>query len=249
MEPGAIAFEDRRTAWNARARLRLQSSKGEAMPACVREHALASRWLPKTARAAVDGYWRAHPLRADRLARALARRSGAPSGWCWQIGPHGAAASFRTPPLPFRSADNRAGPGRCVVCGQPVFRFGWHAQLTSEAAPNQRAEWHACCVVAWRFWTAPANHRKLLSKVQRRTCALSGGRLLRSAEVDHRVPLFQVWREHRDRTWPELLAFWGLPNLQVVNSAAHHGKSSSEARSIRSRASADAGETSPPALA
>jgi hypothetical protein len=35
---------------------------------------------------AMDAYWRAHPLRADRLARALAARSRAPEGWKWQIG-------------------------------------------------------------------------------------------------------------------------------------------------------------------
>ena len=36
-------------------------------------------------RLAVDGYWRTHPLRADRLTRALARRSGMPKGWTWRL--------------------------------------------------------------------------------------------------------------------------------------------------------------------
>ena len=31
-------------------------------------------------------YWRAHPVRADRLARVLAARSGAPAGWTWRLG-------------------------------------------------------------------------------------------------------------------------------------------------------------------
>ena len=232
-----MAFEDRRTAWNAGALTRLQSPAAAALPDCVRTYAVASRWIPKTARAAVDGYWRAHPLRAERLARALAARSGTPANWQWQLG-KASRGGFRTPPLPFRAAEHRAGPGQCVICGQPVYRFGWHAGRSPDDGPNGRAEWHACCVVAWRFWTAPANHRKLLSKVQGRKCPLSGGRLLRSAEVDHRVPLFRVWREHRDRDWPELLAFWGLPNLQVVNSDAHLGKSSLEIRSIHSAAHA-----------
>ena len=49
------------------------------------------------------------------------------------------------------------------------------------------------------------------------------------AEVDHRVPLFAVWSEHRSRPWPELLAFWGAPNLQVINKTAHLEKCAEEA--------------------
>jgi len=44
------------------------------------------------------------------------------------------------------------------------------------------------------------------------------------------VPLFQVWSEHRDTPWPALLAFWGLPNLQVINRDAHVAKCAGEAR-------------------
>jgi hypothetical protein len=45
--------------------------------------------------------------------------------------------------------------------------------------------------------------------------------------------LFRVWREHRDRPWPELLAFWGLPNLQVINRNVHAAKCAVEARDRR----------------
>jgi hypothetical protein len=47
--------------------------------------------------------------------------------------------------------------------------------------------------------------------------------------VDHRVPLFAVWSEHRSRPWPDLLAFWGAPNLQVINKTAHLEKCAEEA--------------------
>ncbi len=47
--------------------------------------------------------------------------------------------------------------------------------------------------------------------------------------MDHRVPFFAVWSEHRSRPWPELLAFWGAPNLQVINKAAHLEKCADEA--------------------
>jgi hypothetical protein len=58
---------------------------------------------------------------------------------------------------------------------------------------------------------------------------MTGRRLLTSAEVDHRVPFFAVWSEHRARPWPELLAFWGAPNLQVIDKAAHLDKCADEA--------------------
>ena len=53
--------------------------------------------------------------------------------------------------------------------------------------------------------------------------------LLRDAQVDHKVPLFKVWREHRHEPWPHLLAFWGAPNLQVITREAHTTKCSREA--------------------
>lgn len=225
-----MRLEERRIAWNRRAREAI-SAPGSQLPAPVLVDALSSRWIPRTPRAAVDAYWRGHPIRADRLARALAQRSGTPRNWSWRIGPgNDPGTSFRAPPLPYREPDRRAGDGCCVVCGQPVYRLGWHADEWGAGEPNQRAAWHACCVVAWKLWTAPSSHRQLLSKLQGRRCALSGRRLLRSAEVDHRVPLFRVWRDHRDLPWPDLLAFWGTPNLQVINIALHSEKSTGEAQ-------------------
>jgi hypothetical protein len=54
--------------------------------------------------------------------------------------------------------------------------------------------------------------------------------LWKTAEVDHRVPLFQVWRDHRDTPWPKLLDYWGLPNLQMINRDVHVAKCADEAR-------------------
>jgi hypothetical protein len=72
-----------------------------------------------------------------------------------------------------------------------------------------------------------------LKRLQQRRCAQTGGRLWKTAEVDHRVPLFRVWREHRHTQWPSLLGFWGVPNLQVINRDVHLGKCAEEARSRR----------------
>ena len=56
---------------------------------------------------------------------------------------------------------------------------------------------------------------------------------MEGAEVDHRVPLFRVWSEHRETPWPDLLTYWGLPNLQVINHDVHAVKCAIEARDRR----------------
>lgn len=220
-----MSVDERRLLWNIEASARLARARTPPPPPALL-HGLKRRWIPKTARAAVDGYWRAHPLRADRLARALAARSEPPAGWRWTA-PE-IRAGFRLPPQPFR-AEAGSKAGNCAVCGQPVFRLGWHADLWGDDAPNPRAGWHAACVAAWRFWLAPQSARKLVARIQRHRCALTDRRLLRDAELDHRVPLHEVWRDRREAPYSELLSYWGLGNLQVVNAQAHAGKTAAEA--------------------
>ena len=226
------------TAWraerNAKARARLLRHLPDIFPATVLAHALRKPFVPPTPRRAIESYWRHHPVRADKLARALAARSGVPAGWTWRLagaakaggkqGP-GLPGSFRAPPAPYREAAHAKGPGHCCVCGQPVFRLGWHRDLWDDRRPNKNASWHSCCVAAWNLWTAPSDHLRHLKALQGR---LTGGRLLKDAEVDHRVPLFQVWRDHGGEPWPRLLAFWGVPNLQIVNRSAHVEKCAQE---------------------
>lgn len=213
---------------NERSLARLKRALPEVFPAPVLNRALSRPFVPPMPRLAVDGYWRAHPLRADKLARALAARTGAPEGWTWRLGDEdGLARSFRAPPAPYREAAFTRGPGHCCVCGQAVYRFGWHVDLWGRG-PNRNAAWHTACVVAWQFWNAPSAQGKLLRRLQQRRCAMSGQRLWKTAQVDHRVPLYQVWREHRETPWPALLAYWGAPNLQVVNRDVHAAKSIAE---------------------
>ena len=69
-----------------------------------------------------------------------------------------ALVSFRVPPTPFREPAYTKGPGHCCVCGQPIFRFGWHRDLWGDRRPNQNATWHSCCVAAWNLWIAPSDH-------------------------------------------------------------------------------------------
>ena len=220
---------------NNRSLERLSRSLPAIFPQAVLARAIERPFIPPTPRLAIDSYWRAHPIRADRLARALAVHSGAPTGWTWQLGNNrksGLPITFRTPPALYRERAYSRGAGFCCVCGQPVYRFGWHVDLWN-AGPNKNANWHCACVIAWEFWNAPSGEALLLRRLQVRRCGQTGGRLWRDAEVDHRVPLFRVWREHRDAPWPKLLDFWGLPNLQVVNRDAHAAKCAIETRDRR----------------
>jgi hypothetical protein len=233
---------------NRKALARLDKALSEVFPSSVLTHAMGRRFAPPRPRLAIDSYWRAHPVRADRLARALAAKSGGPAGWTWRLADekpdrirwrdHKKKSdwlmwSFRVPPAPYRERNFYAlGPGFCCICGQPVYRFGWHMDLWGGGA-NRNAVWHAACVVAWDLWMAPSDYARVLKRLQQRRCAQTGGRLWKTAEVDHRVPLFRVWREHRHTQWPLLLGFWGVPNLQVINRDVHFGKSAEEARSRR----------------
>jgi hypothetical protein len=220
---------------NRQALARLTRGLPAIFPRAVSARALNRPFIPPTPWLAIDSYWRAHPIRADRLARALAARSGAPAGWTWRLGDDresGLPLTFRTPPAPFREREYALGPGFCCVCGQPVYRFGWHVDLWGTGA-NKNANWHCACVIAWQFWNAPSSEAPLLRRLQARRCGQTGKRLWKTAEVDHRVPLFRVWSEHREASWPKLLAYWGLPNLQAINRDVHTAKCAIEARSRR----------------
>jgi hypothetical protein len=228
-------WENQRADRNRKSLSRLSKRLPTIFPPMVLGRALSRPFIPPTLRLAIDSYWRAHPFRADRLARALAARSGAPKGWTSQLGSNrksGLPITFRIPPTPYRESAYTRGPGSCCVCGQPIFRFGWHVDLWNTGA-NKNANWHCACVIAWEFWNAPSSEARLPRRLQARQCGQTGGRLWRDAEVDHRVPLFRVWSEHRNEPWPKLLDYWGLPNLQVVNRDAHVTKSALEARDRR----------------
>lgn len=242
VEPASSEILNFRDVRNRRNRERLDRAIPAIFPAQVLQRALSRPFVPPLPRLAIDGYWRAHPLRADRLARSLAARSEAPEGWRWSLALQGArepddsrlAQSFRMPPAPYREKRFLLGKGHCCVCGQRVYRFGWHEDVWG-TGENRNAEWHAACVAAWRFWNAPSDQVAVLKRVQRHRCAESGKRLWRNAEVDHKVPLFKVWREHRDLEWPRLLGFWGLPNLRVINRDVHARKCAEEAKARRQR--------------
>ena len=92
--------------------------------------------------------------------KAAARRTAGLGGSAARNG--GLPATFRTPPAPYRERAYARGPGFCCVCGQPVYRFGWHVDLW-DAGPNKNATWHCACVIAWQFWNAPSGEARLAS--------------------------------------------------------------------------------------
>ena len=104
---------------NRKSRERLERALPAIFPTVVLRRALSRPFVPPLPRLAIDGYWRAHPLRADRLARSLAARSGAPDGWRWSLTMDamtetvgaGLPRSFRAPPAPYRERKFALGKG------------------------------------------------------------------------------------------------------------------------------------------
>jgi hypothetical protein len=78
-----MAGSEWRNEKNRRSLERLERALPQVFPKPVLLHALSRPLIPPLPRLAIDSYWRTHPVRADRLARALAARTGAPSGWTW----------------------------------------------------------------------------------------------------------------------------------------------------------------------
>ena len=146
-------WQDEKAERNRHAVARLSRALHDIFPSAVLSRALGRPFVPPTPRLAIDSYWRAHPFRADRLARSLAAKSGAPDSWRWRLSGSrrgGLPTTFRAPPAPYRERAFARGPGFCCVCGQPVYRFGWHVDLW-DAGANKNAAWHCACVIAWQF--------------------------------------------------------------------------------------------------
>src|SRR5579863_6782283 len=99
-QPGCAmsTWQDQKAERNRQSVARLTKALPQIFPPFVLSRALGRSFVPPTPRLAIDSYWRAHPLRADRLARALAGKSGAPDGWTWRLSDKrksGLPATFR----------------------------------------------------------------------------------------------------------------------------------------------------------
>ena len=111
-------WQDEKENRNRRSIARLTRALPGIFPSTVLPRALERPFVPPTPRLAIDSYWLAHPIRADRLARSLAARSGARHGWTWRLGQDresGLPRTFRIPPAPYRERAHTKGPG-FVTC-------------------------------------------------------------------------------------------------------------------------------------
>jgi hypothetical protein len=96
--------------------------------------------------------------------------------------------------------------------------------------------WHELCVTTYFLWTKPSNYARALIHRQGGKCAMTGESLfgpdgLRTepVEVDHKIPLYQVARDHAAEPWFEQIRFWGLGNLRALSRLGHRIKNEMEA--------------------
>src|ERR1700758_5576362 len=107
-------WQDLKAERNRQSVARLTRALPKIFPSIVLSRALGRPFVPPTPRLAIDSYWRAHPFRADRLARALAGKSGTPEGWRWRLSERrrdGLPTTFRAPPEPYRERAFARGAG------------------------------------------------------------------------------------------------------------------------------------------
>lgn len=81
MGPNVSKWQDEKAERNRQSLVRLAKVLPAVFPPVVLARALTRPFIPPTPRLAIESYWRAHPIRADRLARALAAKTGPPVGW------------------------------------------------------------------------------------------------------------------------------------------------------------------------
>jgi 5-methylcytosine-specific restriction endonuclease McrA len=163
---------------------------------------------------------------AEAVTRVLCRRSGAMDGYVWH-------ATGRKPPLPFWEAASE--PGRCRICGQPIYAGGSFRKFAGER--SKRLTWHTACTSAYFLWTKPNNYAEALILRQDGLCAITGAPIgppaqefVKDVDIDHEIPIYRVRRDMGARPWFELLRYWGLSNLRAITFAAHQHKSAREAR-------------------
>jgi hypothetical protein len=209
----------------------------------------AGRMTPDE-KAARDADKLAEILRCEQITLKLCRKSGDVEGYRWRA-PHASwrdqtrLTSHRAPPLPFHSFVHR-GAGTCRVCGQPVYDGGRWKQKAGQK-PSSRLTWHSVCTTTYFVMTKPNDYRDLLIRRQAGVCALSGDLIdvpfrEDAVDVDHRVPLYRVARDHADEPWFRLIRFWMTGNLFAVTRAAHLIKCADEARERAGRRPAAAGQ-------
>ena len=188
---------------NRKALAQFNKALPEIFPSAVLTHALERRFTPPMPRLAINSYWRAHPVRADRLARALAARSG-PAGWTWRLADEKPARVKRRG----RKADERSRIGwrrafayRPRPIGSAALRGGQAFAASAASRSTGSAGTSTCGIAAptaMPCGTPPAwspgtcGRRRAIMRPSSSACCNGAaprpaGRPWRIAEVDHRV--------------------------------------------------------------
>ena len=180
----------------------------------------------------VRRYWHRHPARAFALMRAMAVANNEPiisdwprvvsqSRYTWH-GPNGEPAIIHKP---YKMIG-------CPMCGGDRYALGWHSDWDGSGT-SPRGYWHAACSAAYDLMGKPGDHWRFFAERQNWKCSLSGDDLDPGGadiEIDHFVPLYQVFRDyHPDYSVLDLMIFWGPDNLRAVTKKAHKAKSKHEA--------------------
>ena len=146
---------------------------------------------------------------------------------------HGLPATYRTPPAPYRERAYMQGPGFCRRRGGDRCIASVGMSICAMVAPHERKlALRLCDRVA--VSNAPSGD----------TVGSCGGckrvAVARAADGCGRAPklitacrCFEFGANTGETPWPELLTYWGLPNLQVINSDIHAAKCATEARDRR----------------
>jgi hypothetical protein len=247
-----------RAAINRKALARLDKALPAIFPQGVLIHALQRRFMPPMPRLAVDSYWRAHPVRADRLARALAcrqRRAGrvalaacfggrgaaSPAGFPRSRSAGRTGASACAASRPDAGRPDLADPAGALSRARPRARAGVLLRVRPAGlplrlacgfvGPRRQHERRLACCLRGRLGFMDGAERSCRRAQTAATTALRRDR--RTAVADRRgrsshtaVP--GLARASRPRL-AAAAAFWGVPNLQVINRRVHVAKCAAEA--------------------
>ena len=116
------------------------------------------------------------------------------------------------------------------MCGGKRYALGWHKDWDG-SGESKRGYWHAACSASYNMMRSPFDFWKFFYERQDGKCSLSGDDLggIDNIQIDHFVPLYQVFRDYREYPIEDILVFWGPDNLRAVTKSAHKIKSKYEA--------------------
>ena len=225
-------WQDEKEKRNRQSVTRLTRALPGIFPSNVLSRALNRPFVPPTPRLAINSYWRAHPIRADRLARrvrpAAERLTGGPGGLAKT-----ARADCRPPserrPRRIAKTHTRRVPASAACAGNRCIALAGMS-ICGIAVPTRM-----------QIGTAPASlpgNSGMCRVTRPACCGVSKHAAVAKPADDYGRPprlttesrCFGYGANTGMRHGRHLLDYWGLPNLRVINRDAHAAKCAAEAR-------------------